>query len=365
MAGVNRGVKPEKPTEDFPLFPHAVGKWAIKIKGSTKYFGRWEDPDGALQEYRAWLDGGTKSVSGISIARACNLFLAAKDEQTIAGDLTVRSFRDYRSTCAHILEVFGREKLITDFTPSDFAKFKTERAKTRNLVSVGNEITRAKTLFKWLYDSRHLKAAPHFGPEFKKPSLKSLRKHRRETGKKLYTREGVHRLLDEAGVHLRAMIFLGINCAMGPHDIAMLPRGWVDLERAILDAPRSKTEADRICPLWPETVAALRLSLSRRAASDSQSFFVDYDGKPWSNDQAQLTKYFGAVRRRVLKDGGFYWLRHTFRTVADGAKDRTATNLIMGHVDASMGAVYREEIDLGRLVAVSNYVREWLYGERS
>jgi len=45
--------KPEKPTPDFPLFPHASGKWAKKVGGELHYFGRWTDPDGALASYTA------------------------------------------------------------------------------------------------------------------------------------------------------------------------------------------------------------------------------------------------------------------------------------------------------------------------
>jgi integrase len=58
---------------------------------------------------------------------------------------------------------------------------------------------------------------------------------------------------------------------------------------------------------------------------------------------------------------GFATLRHVFRTIADGARDQTATNLIMGHADPSMGAVYRERIDDSRLVAVTEHVRKWLF----
>jgi integrase len=62
---------------------------------------------------------------------------------------------------------------------------------------------------------------------------------------------------------------------------------------------------------------------------------------------------------------GFYTLRHVFRTVADGARDPVATDLIMGHADGSMGATYRERIDAARLVAVANHVRDWLLAGRA
>jgi len=43
--------KPAKPSAGFPLFAHATGRWAKKIRGRFVYFGPWADPDCALQRY--------------------------------------------------------------------------------------------------------------------------------------------------------------------------------------------------------------------------------------------------------------------------------------------------------------------------
>ena len=64
------------------------------------------------------------------------------------------------------------------------------------------------------------------------------------------------------------------------------------------------------------------------------------------------------LHRRGL---GFYTLRHTFETEAGAAKDQVAVNAIMGHVDETMAANYRERIDDSRLQAVVNHVHEWLF----
>ena len=61
---------------------------------------------------------------------------------------------------------------------------------------------------------------------------------------------------------------------------------------------------------------------------------------------------------------GFYGLRHSFRTAADSAGDRSAIDLIMGHSDPSMAAHYVGRIDDGRLEAVAEHVRSWLFSSQ-
>ncbi len=49
-------VKPAKPYAGFPLFPHATGRWAKKIRGRFVFFGPWADPFGALERYTSQRD---------------------------------------------------------------------------------------------------------------------------------------------------------------------------------------------------------------------------------------------------------------------------------------------------------------------
>jgi hypothetical protein len=84
---------------------------------------------------------------------------------------------------------------------------------------------------------------------------------------------------------------------------------------------------------------------------------VDQPGGPVSAETVKLLRRLGINGRKGL---GFYTLRHTFRTVADEAKDQPAADFIMGHEVPHMSAVYRETISDARLKAVSDYVQAWL-----
>ncbi len=94
--------------------------------------------------------------------------------------------------------------------------------------------------------------------------------------------------------------------------------------------------------------------------------FVTKFGGPWASGGAAsaVTHEISKLLRRigVSRPGlGFYALRHTFRTVADGAKDANAIRLIKGHTDDRIDDNYTHAIEDARLLAVTDRVRSWLY----
>src|SRR5262249_5016732 len=98
--------KPAKPRPDFPLFPHATGRWAKKIRGKLHYFGPWADPDGALAKYQEQADalhaGRTPrpDPEALTVYDLGKAFLAAKKEALDAGELSPRTWADYGSIMA-------------------------------------------------------------------------------------------------------------------------------------------------------------------------------------------------------------------------------------------------------------------------
>lgn len=382
-----------KPYSDFPLTPHPSGRWCKKVKGRLYYFGKTAGDENGTAALAEWLRvkdellAGRKpreAREGLPIADAVNRFLNVKAAAVASGELTQMSWNDYRRTGKLIVECFGRTRVVEDLRPDDFESLKAKLASTRNLTSIGNEIQRTRCLFKYLWDSDLIVSPVKFGPGFKRPDKKSRRRLRNARQPLLFTPDEIQRMLDATTPNLKAMILLAVNCGMGNNDLASLPIHKLDLDRGWHSFGRPKTGVERRCPLWPETVAALRIVLASRpkprdtAAADL--VFLTRNGRPYVRLQGKVdaaeadkTTWNDAISRetgKLLRTLGihrprlnFYSLRRTFRTIADEAGDQPAAVLIMGHADSDsdMSATYRQRIDDARLLKVVEHVRGWLF----
>jgi integrase len=378
-AATGKPAKPNKPYPDFPLFPHATRRWAKKIRGQMHYFGPWSDPDAALAKYldqKDALHAGRKPrevSAGVTVKDLCNQFLNAKHSLVESGELTNRSWQDYKASCDLVISHFGKGRLVADLDPDDFATMRGKLAKKWGPVTLGNVIQRIRVAFKFAWDNGLIDRPVRYGQAFKRPSRKVVRIDRAKKGPRLFTADEIQRLLAAAGTAMRAMILLGINGGFGNADCGHLPLTAVDLDASMIDFPRPKTGIPRRCALWPETVEAIRNASASRPAPKSAEHaglvFITKYGLPWAKDSADqtLAKEFGKLLRALRINGrkglGFYTLRHTFRTVADEAKDQAAVDFSMGHEGPHMSAVYRETISEARLRAVVDHVRAWLFAE--
>lgn len=354
--------KPEKPYPEFPLYPHNSKRWAKKIRGKIRYFGHWDDWQTALEEYEESIRIKIDIQPGMTVELACNTYLTARKNDVAAKTLSARSYTDLKRTAKRFADLIGRARLIEGLQPADFLRYKNSFARTNNLVSVGNEITRIKTMLNWLRKNKHTKEID-VGSDFRKPSAKATRKHKREQGPRLFTPGQIRDMLNEAGYRMRAMIYLGINCGYHNNDIETLNLNVLKgaIESGIIEHARRKTEVERACPLWPESIEAIKAWLEIRPECESQLAFVLQDGRELSSDNGDVSKRFRSVRDLAgVRDGGFSWLRKTFATYASESADQVAVNFIMGHVDNTTPGIYRQLIRSKRLNAVVEVVREWL-----
>jgi integrase len=403
-------VRPQK--NEFPLYQHGIGYWAKKINGQTKYFGKVADDPNGVAALERWLAEKDDLLAGrvprnrddqLLLGELANEYLAAKKEERDGGELSARTFLSYYATCKSVCEALGRHRSVADLSPEDFRQLRKALARgrktkgtERSKVSLKNEIIRARGLFKFGFTEGLLDAPVRFGSAFKMPKPKFLRRerklHRREHGLRMLTAEQIRTMLDNASMPLKAMILLGINAGLGQTDLSELPLSAVDLKGGWLNYERPKTEVDRRCPLWPETLAAIRQWLPQRPKAkhraDSGLLFLTVRGarfvkltkerKKGTNGKADEGTPGGAgcdaigqefkkllFRLGIKKQGdrrSFYGFRHGFQTVGEGCGDPVAVRSIMGHVDSTMSANYREEVSDTRLQTVTNHIHSWLFG---
>ena len=265
-----------------------------------------------------------------------------------------------------MLKHLGKTMFVEQVRPADLLGYRRTMAKTLGAHALTNEVTRVRSVFLFAFANGLIDRPVAFG-EFKRPSKSVIRRQRSANGPRMFEAEQLRHILAAASPNMRAMILLGINCGFGNTDVATLPTSAVDLQAGWIEYPRPKTGIARRCPLWPETVCAIKTVLAVRGDDYPAVFLTSKLKQPWANgsrgpngithEMTKLLRAIGEYRPGV----GFYALRHTFQTVADELGDYIATRRIMGHVDDSMSDTYRERFSDDRLRRVTDHVCAWLY----
>ena len=397
-----------KPYKDFPLTPHrAANQWCKKHRGHTHYFGPLDNWQAALKRFeREWsyiIQGLTPpaladDADACTLRTLCNLFLESKRNKIAAGELTELSYRDYYRACKRLIDHFGADRRVDDLRPVDFEAFRAKMAKRLGVTSLGNEVNRCRVILKYAGDQRLISQPVYFGQSFDRPSKKVQRKARNEAEPRMFTRDELLTILAALGgkpvkvkgqakpvtikadPQLRAMTLLGLNAGLGVTDCGNLSDSHIDLATGWLDYPRVKTETPRRVPLWPETIDALNIVLEKRRwplnSADDGIVFLTRTRRRWVRTKQgktpeknlhinAISQAFGKLLHALDINGraglNFYTLRRQFEIVAGESRDQVAVDAIMGHVDDSMGAVYRQNvISADRLCDVVNRVRGWL-----
>ena len=361
------------------LYRHSTGQWAKRIRGTVYYFGAGSY-ERALSRYeaeRTAIEAGRPEDRdrNPTVKDLANRFLAVKQREVESGELGKRSFLDYKAALELLLRATSAATRVSGLTPTRFRQIRDKLQEGRAAVTLSNLIRRISVFLNWV-NKQQICDRIETGPDWRPPRQTVIRREQLEQeesrGLRMFTASEVQVLLQEAKHPLRTMILLGLNCGMGNTDCSELPMSALHLDERRIEYPRPKTLVYRQCPLWPETIQSLRESIaarpdSRDPADDNRVFLTRY-GRPWVRvtgeviDDAIGKAFAKLLQATGLKRPGvnFYALRHTFQTVADEVHDDAAVKLIMGHVDASMSARYRQQFPEARLREVVDYVRKSL-----
>ncbi len=368
-------VKPERPPGAV-LFWVSTGRWAKKIKGRLHYFGRgtYEEALAKYEEQKEQLlsaHAPSDDDGALSVKSLCAKFLTTKKGYRDSGELAPSTFADYALTCKFLCKHLGRDRLVADLKPEDFQRLRQVMSRRWGFLKTGNSINKVKIVFNYAANNGLIGKPMVYGEGFRRPSAKAILEERDARGPKMFEAGEIRDMLDKAGMPLKAMILLGVNCALGNNDIAHLPISALNLKTGWLTFRRKKTGVQRRIPLWPETVQALEEWLRVRPTpakkENADLVFVTPCGGTFATCDNLLCRKMAEVMKACTLDGldrhrGFYCLRHVTQTIGDEGADFVATRRIMGHkLGGDIGEHYREKISDSRLLRVTEFVRAWLF----
>jgi DNA polymerase-1 len=279
--------------------------------------------------------------------------------------LTPGTWSEYYGAANQVVVTVGRKQQVSSLQPADFGKLRTAVARRLGPVALHKFITMARTLFGFAWSERLIPAPIWYRDRFDKPEKKHLQAARNARPKKMIAAEDFWRPVDYAGTQFRGMLWLGLNCGFGANDCSQLPRSALDVEPGWVVFPRPKTEINRRCPLWPETIAALEAVRQMRPASakseDNSAVFLTRNGLRWvqhidhkgkkagTNVDAVLGEFAKvADRAGVETPGGFLDLRGISANCANHIQES----------EAITGPNYFLVTDLAELATVSSAVEE-------
>ena len=136
---VTRNPASGKPHPDFPLFRHATGRWAKKVRGKFCYFGKVaDDPDGQkaiaqwLEQKDDLLAGRTPRVKaeGLTLRELLDRFIVSKRHLLDTSEITPKHFSELYACCKRIGDAFGFTRLVLDLAADDFERLRRSISET-------------------------------------------------------------------------------------------------------------------------------------------------------------------------------------------------------------------------------------------
>lgn len=342
-------------SDKFPLTLHATGQYCKKIKGKLYYFGtdkrvaheRYLEQAAALHAGRRPM--GTSSDGAITIKLLGNLYLDHQQGKVEHGELSAQYYADQVRCLKGLVLFFGQHTPVWEIATLDLQNYKRNLSKKYGSSRLNLNIAVMKAMFHWAVKNEVIEKAPNLDAVSK---VKITRKK-----KATFTSEQIHKLLENADLQMKAMIWLGLNCGFGCTDCSELLWRHIDLEQGRIDYPRGKTGVERNLPLWPETVASLKAlpNVTHRVFNTCRgNAWVRVIEKVDGNGVTKLSKHDGVTkafaklmkeaRVKLEKQAGFYSLRRTAATLAAESGDPFAVQRLLGHADLKMATTYIQDI---------------------
>jgi len=226
-------------SDKFPLTLHKTGQHCKKIKGKLYYFGT--DKKTALNRYleqAAYLHAGKLpkpkcAGDALSIKTLCNLYLDHQDARAMIGEIKLRHISDQISLLKAFVRFVDPNRLLSDISTVDLQNYRKKLIKAgKSPNTINNRIAAVKAMYSWALDNEIIDHSPRL------KAMKKITPPKRE--KPTFTVQQIQKLLKNASIQLKAMIWLGLNCGFGCTDCAELRWKNLDLKNNRVSFPRGK-----------------------------------------------------------------------------------------------------------------------------
>jgi integrase len=344
-------------SDKFPLTLHPSGQYCKKIKGKLYYFGSKKKQ--AIQKYRdqsTYLHGCQEDVqqkstdNSMTLKRLCGMYLKYQFSKVQANDLTAAHHNEQIGSLKKLTAFLEQNRKIKDISTLDLQNYKRSLQKSKVSVHrVNLHISILKALFHWARKNDILENIPNIDAISRGKII-----HKE---KFTFKSEQFNKLLSVAGVKMRAMIWLGLNCAFGCTDCAKLRWSDIDFENSRVALPRNKTGVLRDLPLWPDTIKLLEqvpktgklIFYTSRGNPYIQTVLKkDSNGNEKYTTQNTITTNFSRLLKKaglvVPKGTGFYALRRTAATLTARSGDPFAVQRLLGHANLLMATRYVQDV---------------------
>ncbi len=384
---------PPKIPDKFPLTVVPTG-YVKTIGGRTRWICGLKTPAEALRIFYAkagslsakspvLLPAPVNPDAPVTIHVILSKWINAREVDLHAGKLKPATFSQYRRSALRIDDVIGTFR-VDEYMPETTEQLHAELSK-RHGIDFGR-----RALGHWrdccLYAEERRWCRPV--PLGRKIIRSILMRPAARVKWQLMDRKQVRQLLAAAlaatkgrrddfrqqAEQFHAALLLALNGGYGPTELSEMPRTFVDIQAGLVRGLRGKTGVMHICPLWPETIAALELVLVQRP--NDKLLFRTRNGNPWVETRTvmsgshavnntghdnfkerwnDLTKPIGLK----VTGQGMYKCRHLHASIADQFGDENARRVLMGHA-LSGSAGHYIEVGEDRLRKLVGFIREHL-----
>ena len=152
------------------------------------------------------------------VGELMNCYVSTKRERMNWGELSPKMWTEYHRACEVMFETFGKNCRVVGLRHDDFGAMRRIRGTNLGPLAIGSFIQRVRTVFKYGFNAELIDVPIRFGPNFAKPSRRTLRIQKADKGVRMFEAEVVRTILTATSALLKAMILLCIKGGSGQTD---------------------------------------------------------------------------------------------------------------------------------------------------